>query len=251
MYLVATSARTRVAPAQQSFASSKAHRESYETAHQTTRANDARDDVSELGSLVVHRFAQVTAWLISRRLTLADARSGASTEPRSRACGAPRFAARRCSRKALGLVIKRVPGLLLCVVSALTVGCTASHKSITAMRTPCKLHDIEISDEVFEAERETWTASCQGKRYACSTTGFERRVVYACKLLEESTAPEDVANTASKTRPANGTASSRRTSSEAAGATGSASENGTADGTANATHDSSDAGVAGNVASDD
>jgi hypothetical protein len=87
-------------------------------------------------------------------------------------------------------VIKRAlvfTSLLLC--ASHTVACTGSHKSITAMRTPCKVREIEISDQVFEPTRETWIASCQGKRYACSTTGSERRVVYACKPIEDASSP--------------------------------------------------------------
>jgi hypothetical protein len=65
-------------------------------------------------------------------------------------------------------------------------GCATSHKLVSARHTPCKYSEIEISQESYAAEEETWVATCGDRTYDCATQAIGNRVQYRCRPREQS-----------------------------------------------------------------
>jgi hypothetical protein len=84
----------------------------------------------------------------------------------------------------------------LALTLVLLSGCVAEispYARATAGRVGCPAQDIDIRDEAGAKGPLAWTASCMGKRYACSSTGSlmseETRVV--CNELGRAGNGED------------------------------------------------------------
>jgi hypothetical protein len=77
------------------------------------------------------------------------------------------------------------PGLLVAMMAS-TSGCQSAHKAVAARHTDCPYKQLEISDETYAADEETWIARCGERRYACSTTNVDNHLKYRCRRLPDA-----------------------------------------------------------------